>query len=101
MLGLNGVSGVLPSFYSQQVLEAFRDKNAAPRDFLDMFNHRALSMFLRAAEKYRLPLAFERAGSRGRDSISTALLALVGMRGPALQHRQSIPDETLGFYTGH
>ena len=59
MLGLNGVSGVLPSFYSQVVIEANRDKNAAPRDFLDMFNHRALSLFVRAAHKYRLPLAYE------------------------------------------
>jgi type VI secretion system protein ImpH len=101
MMGLNGVSGVLPGHYSHLVLEAFRDKNSAPRDFLDMFNHRALSLFLRAAEKYRLPLAFERAGSRGTDSISTLLLALVGMRGPALQHRQAIPDETLVFYAGH
>jgi type VI secretion system protein ImpH len=100
MMGLNGVSGVLPGHYSHLVLEAFRNKNAAPRDFLDMFNHRALSLFLRAAEKYRLPLAFERAGSRGQDPISTALLALVGMRGPALQHRQAIPDEAQVFYAG-
>jgi type VI secretion system protein ImpH len=101
LMGLNGVSGVLPSHYSRLVLEAFRDKNSAPRDFLDMFNHRALSLFVRAAEKYRLPLAFERAGSRGKDSISTMLFALVGMRGSALQRRQAIPDETLVFYAGH
>ena len=101
MMGLNGVSGVLPGHYSRLVLEAFRDKNSAPRDFLDMFNHRALSLFLRAAEKYRLPLAFERAGNKGKDSISTVLLALVGMRGPALQHRQAIPDATQVFYAGH
>jgi type VI secretion system protein ImpH len=101
MMGLNGVSGVLPGHYSHWVLEAFRNKNAAPRDFLDLFNHRALSLFLRAAEKYRLPLAFERAGSQGQDSISTLLLALVGLRGPALQHRQAIPDETQVFYAGH
>jgi type VI secretion system protein ImpH len=101
MMGLNGVSGVLPGHYSRLVLEAFRDKNSAPRDFLDIFNHRALSLFVRAAEKYRLPLAFERAGSQGKDSISTLLLALVGMRGPALRHRQAIPDETLVFYAGH
>ena len=100
MMGLNGVSGVLPGHYSHLVLEAFRDKNSAPRDFLDMFNHRALSLFLRAAEKYRLPLAFERAGSQGKDSISAMLLALVGLRGAAVQHRQAIPDETLVFYAG-
>lgn len=101
LLGLHGVSGVLPAYYSRLVLEAFRDKNSAPRDFLDVFNHRALSLFLRAAEKYRLPLVFDRAGGRGKDAFTTMLLALVGMRGPALQHRQKISDRTLLFYAGH
>jgi type VI secretion system protein ImpH len=100
LMGLIGVSGVMPGHYSQWVLEAYRDNNPVPRDFLDMFNHRALSLFVRAAGKYRLPLAFERGGSRG-DSISASLLALIGMRGPALQGRQAVSDETLVFYAGH
>jgi type VI secretion system protein ImpH len=99
LMGLIGVSGVLPGHYSRLVLEARRDNNLAPRDFFDVFNHRSLSLFLRAAEKYRLPLAYERARSRGSDTFSAALL--IGMRGPALQNRQAIPDETLVFYAGH
>jgi type VI secretion system protein ImpH len=101
LLGLVGASGILPGHYSRLVLEASRDNNLALRDFLDIFNHRALSLFVRAAEKYRLPLAFERARTRGSDSFSAALLALIGMRGPAMQNRQAIPDETLIFYAGH
>jgi len=101
MMGLLGVSGVLPGHYSRLVLEATRDNNLAPRDFLSVFNHRALSLFVRAAEKYRLPLAYERARGRGMDTISSALLALIGMRGAAMQDRQALPDETLVFYAGH
>jgi type VI secretion system protein ImpH len=101
MLGLIGVSGVLPGHYSRLVLEASRDNNTAPKDFFNMFNHRALSLFVRAAEKYRLPLAFERSRARGTDSISAALLGLIGMRGGALQRRQGVRDETLVFYAGH
>lgn len=101
LLGLVGASGILPGHYSRLVLETSRDNNMALRDFLDIFNHRALSLFVRAAEKYRLPLAFERARTRGSDSFSAALLALIGMRGPAMQDRQAIPDETLIFYAGH
>ena len=101
LLGLIGVSGVLPGHYSRMVLEASRDNNTALRDFLDIFNHRALSLFVRAAQKYRLPLAFERARTRGGDAFSAALLALIGMRGAAMQGRQAIPDETLIFYAGH
>ena len=34
-------------------------------------------------------------------AFSAALLALIGMRGAAMQGRQAIPDETLIFYAGH
>jgi type VI secretion system protein ImpH len=101
VMGLIGVSGVLPGHYSRLVLEACRDNNMAPRDFLDIFNHRALSLFVRAAEKYRLPLAFERARTRGGDAFSAALLALIGMRDATIRGRQAIPDETLIYYAGH
>ncbi len=101
MMGLSGVSGVLPGHYARLLLEALRDKNTAPRDFLDMFNHRALSLFARASAKYRLPLLYERARVRGGDAISGVLLALVGMRGAALENRQALPDGTLLYYAGH
>jgi type VI secretion system protein ImpH len=101
LMGLNGVSGVLPSQYSQLVLEAARGKNTALRDFLDIFNHRALSLFVRAARKYRLHLAYEYAGSDSADAISTALLALIGMRQGSLRRRQAVVDEALVFYGGH
>jgi type VI secretion system protein ImpH len=101
VMGLVGASGVLPGHYSRMVLEACRDNNMALRDFLDIFNHRALSLFVRAAEKYRLPLAFERARTRGGDAFSSALLALIGMHGASIRGRQAIPDETLIFYAGH
>jgi len=99
VLGLNGPSGVLPGHYSQMILAAQRGRNPALRDFFDIFNHRALSFFVRAAEKYRLPLAY-----RGRgiaDAVSTAMLAMVGLREEALQRRQAVSDETVMFYGGH
>lgn len=101
LMGLNGASGVLPEFYSQFIMAELRHKNTALRDFLDIFNHRALSLFARAMEKYRLPLAFERAGYENQDGITRALFALVGMAAPSLRHRQSVADSTLLFYAGH
>jgi type VI secretion system protein ImpH len=100
MLGLHGPSGVLPGHYSQYVLEAQRDKNGALRDFFDLLNHRALSLFARASDKYRLPLSYERGGGASADPITAAVLALVGTRPAALQDRQAIDDETLVFYAG-
>jgi type VI secretion system protein ImpH len=101
IMGLNGPSGVLPIHYSLLVLEALRQRSTAIRDFLDGFNHRALSFFARALRKYRLPLAYEGAGEGGDDAISGALYALVGMHGQALRKRQAVSDATLLFYAGH
>lgn len=100
-MGLTGASGVLPAFYSQTVMEADRDKNPAPRNFFDMFNHRALSFFVRAFEKYRFGLTFARAGAGDADPIAAALYALVGLGMPSLRDRQAAPDATLAFYAGH
>jgi type VI secretion system protein ImpH len=101
LMGLNGPSGVLPDYYSQFVMGELRQKNTALRDFLDLFNHRALSLFVRAMEKYSLPLAFERAGYEKQDGATGALFALVGMMDPALRRRQAVADATLLFYAGH
>jgi type VI secretion system protein ImpH len=101
VMGLNGPSGVLPQYYSRLVLEALRRKSTALRDFLDMFNHRALSLFARAMDKYRLARAYERSGGSGADMISTALYALIGLGEPALRRRLAVADETLLFYAGH
>jgi type VI secretion system protein ImpH len=99
VMGLNGPSGVLPLYYSQLILEGWRDKNSALRDFFDLFNHRALSLFARAAEKYRPPLAYQ--GADLDDSISVTLLALIGLRQEAMRRRQSVSDEALIFYGGN
>lgn len=101
MLGLNGVSGVLPGFYSQMLLDAHRDKNLAPRDFFDILNHRAISLFVRAAQKYRLPLVCELDQSIESNTFLAALLALVGIGLPSLRHRQSVADDALVYYGGH
>jgi type VI secretion system protein ImpH len=54
---------------------------------------------VRAAEKYRPPLAYR--GPGVDDSISVALLALIGLREDAVRRRQAVSDETLMFYGGH
>jgi type VI secretion system protein ImpH len=100
-MGLSGPSGVLPGFYSELLRRAQRDKNPAMRDFFDIFNHRALSLFVRAAEKYRLPLAVEQAGQEQLDSFSRTLFSLVGFGEASLRGRQAVQDTTLAFYSGH
>src|SRR6266498_4733090 len=74
-MGLTGLLGVLPRHYTELLLERMRHKDQTLRDFLDLFNHRLISLFYRAWEKYRLPMAYERAVSKqeGYDRFSLHL----------------------------
>ncbi len=93
-MGLTGPNGVLPYCYTEQVLERLRSKDAAMQDFFDMFNHRMISFFYRAWEKYRFPATYY----RGDDTFTHHLLDLIGLGTPGLQNRQSIPDTALLHY---
>jgi type VI secretion system protein ImpH len=51
--GLNGNSGTLPFHYSELIIQRIRNNDQALRDFLDIFNHRSLSLFYKAWLKHR------------------------------------------------
>ena len=53
VLGLTGSAGVLPYHYTELILQRNRFKDFALGSFLDLFNHRSLSIYYRAANKYR------------------------------------------------
>lgn len=88
-MGLTGPSAVLPEHYTERVVDERRERNAALGDFLDMFNHRAISHFWRAWAKYRLPVAVDGDGGRLGDPFSRALTAVAGL-GVA---GEPVPDE--------
>jgi len=96
--GLTGPMGVLPHRYTELIRERNRSKDRTLQDFLDFFNHRLISLFYRAWEKYRFYVPYER--NRG-DRLSPCLLSLVGLGLPALEARQQpVRDETFLFYSG-
>jgi len=78
-MGLTGPMGVLPDHYSDLVVERRRQRDEALARFLDLFNHRAISLFYRAWSKYRLPVRFEEAGAELADPFTRALAALAGV----------------------
>jgi len=96
-MGLTGPSGVLPLLYSGLVIERLRARDRTMRDFFDIFNHRMISLFYQAWEKYRFTIPYERGE---RDQFSHHLLALLGLATPGLQDRQDVSDDALLFYAG-
>lgn len=95
-MGLVGPSGVLPVHYTELVLDRIRHRDTAMWAFLDIFTHRAVSMFYRAWSKYRFPVGYE----RGEDGFTQYLYDFAGLGTKGLRGRMSLADETLLPYGG-
>ncbi|MGE0823942.1 MAG: type VI secretion system baseplate subunit TssG [Candidatus Binatia bacterium] len=101
-MGLTGLLGVLPRHYTELLLERTRKKDFVLRDFLELFNHRFISLFYRAWEKYRFPIAYERnvANRSEYDDFSLHLFDFISMGTKGLRGRLEVGDEALLFYAG-
>ncbi len=64
--------------------------------FMDIFTHRAVSMFFRAWEKYRFPVSYE----RGQDDFTAYLFDFAGLGTNGLRGRMNLDDESLLPYGG-
>lgn len=96
-MGLFGPMGVLPLYYTEYIVQRLRQKDQGLAAFLDLFNHRMISLFYRAWEKYRFYVPYERGE---RDRVSQYLLDFIGMGTKGLQRRLNVRDDSLIFYTG-
>jgi type VI secretion system protein ImpH len=96
-MGLTGPQGLLPLYYTALLRERIRARDFSLRSFLDIFNHRALSLFYRAWEKHHFTVAYERSDP---DPISPHLMDLLGLGTAGLAHRQAVPDEAFLFRSG-
>ena len=102
--GLYGPSGVLPTHYTQLLLDIQRDvrgpERRSLRDWLDLFNHRFISLFYRAWEKYRFHVQYERgeAFRREPDTFTLGIRSLMGFGTSGLVNRLQLygarPDST-------
>ena len=95
--GLHGPSGMLPTRYTELVVERMYARDPTIKAFFDIFNHRMTSLLYRAWEKYRFPVAYERSGE---DAFTGYLLDLIGMGTPGLRNRMAVPDQALIGYEG-
>lgn len=104
-LGLAGSMGVLPFHYTELILQRLKQKDESLVHFLDMFNHRTLSLFYQAGTKYSLPIEYERKklnnnGKRSQSTATQALLSMIGLGTAGVIDRQRVRDESLLFYSG-
>jgi type VI secretion system protein ImpH len=94
-MGLTGPTGVLPHHYTELLIDRVYHKDFALRDFFDLFNHRFITLFYRAWEKYHFQVTY------GEDDAYTEyLFSLIGMGTPGLRGRMAFNDEGLLLYVG-
>jgi type VI secretion system protein ImpH len=92
-MGLTGPSGALPRHYTELLLrhdkEARGPEQHALRDWFDLFNHRLISHFYRAWEKYRFYIPYERGEYRRDepDAFTRCLFSLIGLGIGPLRNR--------------
>jgi len=103
-MGLTGPMGVLPTFYTEKLIEEFLRCRRVKRDsipplaaFLDLFNHRLVSLFYRAWDKYHPFSAWDQGV---REPLDRAVFSLAGLQLPATRERAPIAGEALLFYAG-
>ena len=84
-MGLTGPEGVLPLNYTLLLAERARAGDSSAVDLFDTFNHRIISLFFQAWEKYRFWIAYERGD---RDQFSHHLLDLTEPLSPVITVRQ-------------
>ena len=104
-MGLTGSQGVLPFHYSEIILKRLKMKDESLSHFLNLFNHRIVSLFYQASNKYNLPIEYERKklnppATKVRDDHSQVLMSLIGLGTKGLNNRMYVKDESLFYYSG-
>lgn len=102
-MGLTGPSGVLPRHYTEFLLNRkVRYKDETAQAFFDLFNHRAIALFVEAWEKYRFYIDYERGQSQRslRYLLDLIGMGTTGLQGQLKQKEQGIQDEMLAYYCG-
>ncbi|MFI5311594.1 MAG: type VI secretion system baseplate subunit TssG [Gemmatimonadales bacterium] len=97
VMGLNGPLGTLPLVYTQLIAARLREGDPTLRAFVDLFNHRLISLFYRAWEKHRLAVGYE---TRSENRLGEHLADLVGLGTKHLRERLSVSQDSVLSFAG-
>lgn len=92
VFGLGGPDGPLPYAYQEWLQQQARQKDHAPAEFLDLFQHRLLSLLCRTLRKHRIALGFDAPQS---TPVHDQLRAFAGLLPQGLRERQALPDAAI------
>lgn len=96
-MGIAGIQGPLPFPYTEMLIQRIRSGDTSLKDFLDIFNHRLISILHRIRKQYLISLNTH---VPDKTEIAIGLKAFIGIGQPALQHRLHVPDRSLLDYAG-
>jgi type VI secretion system protein ImpH len=96
-LGLAGWFGPLPGPDTERILERVFRHDSVFRDFLDIINHRLVSLMYRVRKTYRIGLGHK---SPEHGNVAHCLYSLLGLGTGHLRNRLRMPDRGLLLYAG-
>jgi type VI secretion system protein ImpH len=94
-MGLAGTVGPLPAPYTELILQRARKNDTALRDFLNIFNHRLISLMYRIRKIHRICFDLK---SPENTHFARYLFCLMGLGTGGLQGRMRIEDRSLLYY---
>ena len=96
-MGLAGALGPLSLPYTELITERVWRKDTTFKDFLDIFNHRLISLLYQARKTQRVGLEIE---GPWQSRFAQRLFSLLGLGMPSLRDQLAFPDQALLHYTG-
>lgn len=96
-MGIAGIQGPLPYPYTEMIIQRLRQEDSSLKDFLDIFNHRLISILHRIRKQYLISLNTQ---TPEKTDIATGLLSFLGLGQKALRDRLAVPDRSLLDYAG-
>lgn len=95
-LGLQGSQSPLPSFYLDEFAWKYAQDEPGINHFLDLFNHRFITLIHRIWRKYRYYISY----NEGLDNFSQRMFALVGLENPLVRKTLQINHSKMLSYAG-
>lgn len=95
--GIAGAQGPLPIRYTELIMERVRKRDCTFRDFLDIFNHRLVSVLHRIRKKHWLGLSDS---VPEKTQVGRCLFSFCGLGIDRLHDRMSVSDRSILSYSG-